>query len=221
MEKKELSRGQYRVYLDRYEYRTLLRNAPNVKTALTIRLAGEVGLKVSEVMNVELRHAERSEIASDKYFLYVPTEEDEDDQYARGRPRHAFLPTAVHEFMQEYIEVNDISHHEKLIQVSKRTIQGYVKDAAKAAAEETGKDDFELVSSLDLRIFFARQATNHWRIHPRVLLEVGGWTDMQSLREQLDEPTETKVIREFERVEREVTDDWMTDVGPRPGSDEN
>lgn len=221
MEKEELSRGQYRVYLDRYEYRTLLHNAPDTTTALAIRLAGEVGLKVSEVVNVQLQHAERSDVAPDKYFLFIPTEEDEDEQYARGRPRRAYLPTDVHEFMQEYAEANGINHDEELIQYTMRTVQGYVKDAAKAAADETGKEDFELVSSLDLRIFFARQATSRWRIHPRVLLEIGGWTDMQSLREQLEEPTETKIIREFERVEFQGMDDWMSDVGPRPKPNEN
>ncbi|WP_256392808.1 hypothetical protein [Natronoarchaeum rubrum] len=219
MEKEELSRGQYRVYLDRYEYRTLLNNAPDPTTALAIRLGGEVGLKVSEIVNVQLQHAERSDVAPDKYFLFIPTEEDEDDQYARGRPRRAYLPRSVHEFMQEYAEANDVSHNEDLIQYAMRSIQNFVKDAAKAAAEETGKEDFELVSSLDLRIFFARQAISRWRIHPRVLLEIGGWNDMQSLREQLEEPTETKIIREFERVEFQGLDEWMTDVGPRPMQD--
>lgn len=222
MKKKELSRGQYRVYLDRYEYRTLLHNARRPVTALVVRLAGEAGLKISEIMDVELQHVERSEIAPDKYLLYIPRKDDDDDlDYVKGRPRHAYIHSGLHEYMQEYAEAEDLNHDEKLVQVVKRSAQGYVKDAAAAAAEETGKDDFELVSSLDLRVFFAKQAIERWRIHPKVVMEVGGWKDLQTLLEHLDEATETKIIREFELVEFQGMDDWMSDVGPLPEPDEN
>lgn len=217
MKKKELSRGQFRVYLDRYEYRTLLHNAASPVAALTIRLSGEVGLKVSEATNVRLSDVERSSVSDDTHFLYVPlTEDDEDIDYARGRPRRAYLPPGLHEFMHEFVEAKGLSHDEKLIQVTKRTTQEYVKRAAKAAAQESGKDDFELVSSLDLRIFFAKQAIERWRIHPRVVMKIGGWSEMDTMLEHLEEPTETKIVREFDRVESQGMDDWMADTGPRP-----
>lgn len=220
MRKKELSRGQYRVYLDRYEYRTLLHNAASPVAALTIRLSGEVGLKVSEATNVRLSDVEKSSTSDDFHFLYVPlTEDDEDLDYARGRPRRAYLPPNLHEFMHEFVEANGMSHDEKLIQVTKRTTQEYVKRSAEAAAQESGKDDFELVSSLDLRIFFAKQAIERWRIHPRVVMKVGGWSDMKTLLEHLDAPTETKIIREFDRARSEGMDKWMSETGPRPKSD--
>lgn len=218
MRKKELE-GQYRVYLDRFEYRTLLRNAPHPEGALVIRLAGEVGLRISEIVNVRLEHIQRSSVAPDIHFLHVPTEEGEDPDRARGRPRSAFLSNDIHEYMVEYAEANGIQHTEEVIQVSMRTTQEWVKQAAIASAEETGKDDFELVSSLDLRVFFAKQAIEHWRLHPRVLMSIGGWNDLDTLIEDLDTPTETKIVREFDRIESQGWDTWMVEVSPEFGRD--
>jgi hypothetical protein len=117
--------------------------------------------------------------------------------------------------MFEYAEKNGLTHQEPLIQITKRTTQEYIKRAATAASDETGNNDFELVSSLDLRVFFAKQAIERWRVHPRVVMRVCGWGNMDTLIEHLDEPTEMLVVREFDRAEFHGMGEWVSDiVGP-------
>lgn len=204
MKTTELDGGRTRVLLNQFEYRQLVDSAESPTARLSIRLAGEVGLKVSEIVNVRLSHVQESDEAREVFFLHIPlTEDDESLEFARGRPRMAYLPETVHNAMYEYSKSNDISFDENLIQVTKRTTQYYFKRAGEEASSRTGIDEFELVTSSDVRIYFAKDAIERRHIHPNVVMEVGGWGEFDRLSEQLEDPDESLIIREFERAKHQ------------------
>jgi integrase len=57
---------------------------------------------------------------------------------------------------------------------SERGVRAAVKRTAEAAAEQTGNDDFEHVSSHDLRRRFAQRLLVGEGMNPRVVMQVGG-----------------------------------------------
>lgn len=204
MKATELDGGRTRVLLNQYDYLRFLDAAESPVARLAIRLSGEAGLKVSEIPNVRMSHVKESNEVREVYLLHIPlTEEDESLEYPRGRPRDAFLPDSVHSEMYEFSKANDIGYNEPLIQVTKRTTQEYFKRAGLEASSRTGIDEFEHVSSSDVRVFFAKDAIERRHIHPNVVMQVSGWGEYDVLGELLEDPDESLIIREFERAKHQ------------------
>lgn len=201
MRTSQMPGGNIRVFLSPHDYRIFLESAPNDRAKVSFRLAGEAGLKVSELANVQISHIRTSDVSDNFFFLRIPlTEDDESLEFARGRPRDAYLPNSVRNTMLDFAEDMGRSHHKPLFQVTKRTLQEDFKQAGEAASSSTGNDDFHEVSSKDLRIYFAKQAIERNHIHPNVVMQIGGWNTYENLKEMLESPDEALIVREFERA---------------------
>jgi len=77
-----------------------------------------------------------------------------------------------------------------------------MKRTAKAAAAETGDDDFRHVSSHDLRRRFAQRLFVDENMNPRVVMQVGGWDSFQAIEPYLNAPTPEVVDRAFGDLDR-------------------
>jgi Phage integrase family. len=76
-----------------------------------------------------------------------------------------------------------------------------VKRLASTAAVEYNNDDWEAVSSHDLRRHYAQRMLVTENMNPRVLMAVGGWNSFQAIEPYLNEPTDEVINDAFESVE--------------------
>lgn len=219
MRSKRLGNG-YRLYLNEHDFRVLLGIADDLQDELAVRLGGECGLRVSETVEVEPRDVRESthpEVSS--HFLKVRHAKDTTGEREEGKFREAFLPrlteTRIHEYtMQEGLEPTD-----PVFDVCKRTLQGYLKDIGKKAAEKTGEEMWENFSSHDLRAFFASNLLIRYDVNPEVVKEIGGWEDYKGLKPYLDKPSDDIIEKHLSEVGALSKGYTPVDDSPDPDTD--
>ena len=196
-----VARPRPKVWLSADDYEQLLEHV-DYRGAIVIRLGAEVGLRSFEIPQIRPRDLDPYRTDDgERYFLYA--ERGKDTTGHDGKARDAYLPRDLHRDLQRYITENNIAPSDPIIDISPRTVQRIVKHAAESAADATGDDDFRLVSSHDLRRYFAHRALVKERMNPRVVMDVGGWDDYKSLEPYLSKPDEETIISEFSRAGRD------------------
>lgn len=187
--------GQYKVWLTDSELEQLERVAESQRDHLIIRLGGRVGLRAFEVPQICPKHVRRTD-DGDHYRLRVP--EGKDTTGTGGKPRDAYLPSEVEGDIHRFQNAEDVDRSEPLIDLTERAIRDVVKRTASRAAEETGDEDFQHVSSHDLRRRFAQRLLVDRQMNPRVVMAVGGWDSFQAIEPYLNAPTPEVVNEAFE-----------------------
>jgi integrase len=109
-----------------------------------------------------------------------------------------YLPRSVERDLPRYQRAEDISDDEPYIDMMRRSVQRIVKTVTEQTAERTGNDDFQKVSSHDLRRYFAHTCLVEKRMNPRVVMEIGGWEDYAALEPYLNKPSPGTIVAEFE-----------------------
>lgn len=75
-----------------------------------------------------------------------------------------------------------------------------MKRTAQRAAEETGEDDYNYVSSHDLRRRYAQRLLVDEQMNPRIVMQIGGWGSFAALEPYLNAPTPDVVNQAFEEA---------------------
>lgn len=203
MRLKRLGNG-WRCYLEPPEYQTLLDNAPHQRGRMVLRLGAECGLRVSETLDTRPSYARVSgPDAPHAFFLDVPQGKDTSG-LTDGKHRSTFLTEELLEAMYRYCfhadHVGDPT--DAMFNRAKRTLQKDVERAGAAAAEDTGNDDYRKISSHDLRAYYACDLLVRHDLNPRIVMEVGGWKDFQSIKPYLDAGFDRPIVEEFrEKIE--------------------
>jgi integrase len=185
--------GSWNVWLSREEYQVLPREAQNFEREVAIRLMGDCGLRVAEVLDVQPQHISRMKDGR-HYELEVVGGKDTTGEYRGGKHRETWLPTDVEALINRYIQSEEIARDERLVDKSKRTVQYWVEEAAAAAAEESGDSDYERVSTHDLRRCWANHLLVEENISPRIVMALGGWSSYDAIEPYLAAPTEDNII---------------------------
>lgn len=195
MRSERLGNG-WRLYLNEHDYRVLLGIADDLQTELALRFGGECGLRVSETVNLEPRDLRESTHPDvEAMFIQVRNAKDTTGKRDEGKFREAFLPARVEGATREYAMQHDLGDEDPIFDVCKRTLQGYLKDVGKKAAEATGEEMWVNFSSHDLRAFFATNLLVRYDVNPQVVMEIGGWEDWQSLKPYLDKPSDDIIVK--------------------------
>ncbi|MFC4551408.1 MULTISPECIES: bacterio-opsin activator domain-containing protein [Halorussus] len=184
-------------YLTTAQYERLRRRTDTYREDLVVALAGQVGLRPSEltrVRPVDLREYGRGRDGETHFLLDVP----EGD----GESRTAYVPHEVAHDLRKYANANDVDAREPVVDVSARRVQMLVADVADRT------DDLRDVTCRDLRQHFAHRLLREESVDPRVVRAVGGWASLESLSPYLDAPTADEVVAAFADESRK----------PRPGS---
>jgi hypothetical protein len=100
--------------------------------------------------------------------------EGKDTATGDGKPRYAYLPSAVETKLFQYQREADIADDDPFIDLQPRSVRAAVKRLASTAADEYNNDDWEAVSSHDLRRHYAQRMLVTENMNPRVLMAVGG-----------------------------------------------
>lgn len=185
----------YKCWLTPEEYERLKREADSYRDGLIIQLGGEVGLRSFEIPQIKPSHVKRE---GGHARLRVP--EGKDTEGGGGKPRDAYLPESVESDLLRYANVEGIEQDETLIDLSRRSVQRVVSRTAGRVADATGDEDWEKVSSHDLRRYYAQTLLVRERVNPRVVMQVGGWSSFSAIEPYLNAPTPEVVNSEFEKT---------------------
>jgi integrase len=188
---------QYKVWMNDSELDTLRRYAGSSRNDLLIRLGGYVGLRAFEIPQVCPKHVKRTD-DGEHYRVRVP--EGKDTTGNGGKPRDAYLPETVERDLHQYKEETSLSRSDPVINLTESGVRAVVKRVAKRAADETGDEDVQHVSSHDLRRRFAQRLLVDESMNPRVVMAVGGWDSFQAIEPYLNAPSEQVVNEAFEGV---------------------
>jgi len=192
--------GSWNVWMTRDEYRALPRVAEDFEHEVAIRLMGDCGLRVREVLDVEPRHISRMSDGR-HYDLEVVGGKDTTGEYDEGKHRETWLPVDVEGLINRYIQSEGIADDEPLIDKSKRSVQNWVEWAAEDAAEELGDDDYRRVSTHDLRRCWANHLLVEENVSPRIVMALGGWSSYDAIEPYLAAPTEENIIDSMDKVD--------------------
>jgi integrase len=118
-----------------------------------------------------------------------------------GKPRDAYLPDSLERDLQRYQNEHNIAPKEPFIHLKQPGVRAVVRRTAFRAAETTGDEDFEKVSTHDLRRRFAQRLLVDEQVNPRVVMAVGGWDSFAAIEPYLNAPSE------------EVIDDAFAGIG--------
>lgn len=179
--------------MSREEYRELPRGADSFEHEIAIRLMGDCGLRVAEVLDVEPQHISRMSDGR-HHSLEVVGGKDTTGEYQEGKHRETWLPVDVEALINRYVQAEEIARDELLIDRSKRTVQNWIEKAADAAADATDDPDYRRVSTHDLRRCWAHHLLVEESISPRIVMALGGWSSYDAIEPYLAAPSEENII---------------------------
>lgn len=186
----------YKVWMSDNEFEELRRAAANHRDDLIMQLGGRCGLRAFEIPQVMPKHVKRNE--NNNYRLRVPRGKDTTD--SGGKPRDAFLESDVEADLQRFQNAENIAPSQPYIDLSESGVRDVVRRTAARAAERTGDDDYQYVSSHDLRRRFAQRLLVDEAMNPRVVMSVGGWDSFAAIEPYLNEPTPDVIDKAFEEA---------------------
>jgi len=196
--RKERTGSGFKVWLTDDEIEQLRRAAGSRRDDLIIQLGAFVGLRAFEIPQVTPGHVRRAG-DGDHYRLRVPR--GKDTKTGEGAPRDAYLPADVERDLYQYQRDEGLDDDDPYVDLTAGGVRAVVRRTADAAAERTGDDDFQDVSSHDLRRRFAQRLLVDHGMNPRVVMNVGGWSSFGAIEPYLNEPTEEVVNDAFDGVD--------------------
>lgn len=195
-------------WLSRTEIDTLARHAPNRQAELAIRLMADSGLRSFETVQICPTHKRRSEDGS-AWLLRVP--KGKDTRNGTGKARDTFLPARTEQLLHSYQRDENLAPREPYITVRPRSVRRWVEVAAQGAGDYredddgegywAGNEDWQYVSSHDLRRSWATYLLVERRRNVRVVQSAGGWKDYDSMKPYLGEATEQAIVEELSAVD--------------------
>ena len=190
-------REEFKVWLNKNDFDKLVTYAPTTKHELIIRLCGECGLRSHEVPQIKPRNYYESSREKGEYLLKIP--EGKDTTGKGGKFRTTYLPKGLWSDLEKYKRENQIKQTKPLFDHTPRHIRRLVKAVATNTEKETGIEDFQYLSSHDLRRFFAHYNLVEKGKNPKVIQKLGGWEDYQAIKPYLDEPSEENIIETMKK----------------------
>lgn len=188
----------WKVWMSREEYRELPREAQSWEQEIALRLMGDCGLRVAEVLDVTPANIDRMSDGT-HHNLEIIAGKDTTGEYSEGKQRETWLPVDLEGLIYRYADDNDIDD-DPLIDKSKKTLQNWVDNAAERAAERTGDDDYQRVSSHDLRRCWAHHLLVEEGVSPRIVMALGGWSSYDAIEPYLAAPSEDNIIESMSQV---------------------
>jgi hypothetical protein len=179
--------------LDEEGYERLLRATGTYRQRLVVRLAGEAGLRPTEMRSVRLDDVTaRVEGGRVHYLLEVRGGEG-------ARRRTTYLPAGLKRELERYANGAGRTGGTPVFDVTPRRLQMLVAEAAERAAEGTGDDGRAEVSSGDLRRYYGRRLLERG-VEPAVVMGVGGWSRLDGFAPEGPATDGRVVVEAFERV---------------------
>ena len=185
------------VGLDDDAYGRLVRAARTDRQELVVRLAGEAGLRPSEIArlcpgDVESRDGD----GGTRFFVRM----DGDDG-----SRFAYLPPDLEAAVSAYAASTGCGDAEPLVDVSPRRIQMIAREVADRAATEADAPALGAVSTRELRRYHARALLDRG-VAPRIVTEATAWNRLEALAEPPGPPDLETMLSSIDRATSRAAD---------------
>lgn len=192
--------GTRKVWMTRDEFQNLLNTAKSTEIKISLMLMGNVGLRVSEVLNVSYRDIRRTSDGED-FILEVDGSKDSTGEYNGGKQRDVYLPDNVERVIFEYMHKQDLETNESIISVNtERSIQYWIQVIADQMADKTDNPKWEYLSCHDLRRSLVTHLIHNAGVQLSIVQNQMGWSDISTVKNYLDDPTEDIIQREFSNL---------------------
>lgn len=164
----------YRIWLNKSEQQQLINHfEEDPQKELVIRL-GLHGLRSDEITRVCKNHVRQLDTEDEQYVLIIPT--------SKTGYRETPIDIDTKKQIQMISNLQNKNKDDPVVDVTTRTIQRWVNEAASQLAQETGNDDWSYVTTHDLRRTWATQT--YWSISGSrakdIVMSWGGWVDEQT-----------------------------------------
>jgi len=194
----EATKGnEHKVWLTDGEIEDLRRATNSQRDDIIIQLGAFVGLRAFEIPQV--RPTDVKETEGGQYRLHV--EAGKDTGGNGGKPRDAYLPDHVERDLQRFQNEHNIAPKDPYVDLKQPGVRAVVRRTAERAARDTGQEDFEKVSTHDLRRRFAQRLLVDQQMNPRVVMAVGGWDSFAAIEPYLNAPSEDVIDDAFAEVD--------------------
>ena len=194
-----------KVWLDDDEAETVQRTL--VKQAWERGIAGMLmlrcGLRSEETTTVTPGDVIRGK-DGESWFLEV---QGKNTKGGEKTTRRAWLPDDVERELFNFARQNDIDDDEPYLPVTPRTVQNWITNengtgaADVLAADPDEPDDWQHVSSHDLRRHWAHYHLVEEKVPVRVMMAVGGWSSYSAVEPYLTTPSEDNIIDAMSSVQ--------------------
>lgn len=185
--------NEHKVWLTDSEIDDLRRATNSQRDDIIIQLGAFVGLRAFEIPQV--RPIDIKETESGQYRLRVRAGKDTSGN--GGKPRDAYLPDSVERDLQRYQNEHNLAPKDPYIDLKQPGVRAVVRRTAARAADETDQEDFQKVSTHDLRRRFAQRLLVDQQMNPRVVMAVGGWDSFAAIEPYLNAPSEDVIDDAF------------------------
>jgi integrase len=199
------SGARVKVWLDDSDADTLQRTLE--KKAWERGIAGllmlRCGLRSEETTTVTPGDVERAK-DGESWLLNVRGKNTKGGQKTT---RKAWLPADVEKGLFNFARERDLNDTEPYLPYTPRTIQNWIRNESGTGAGDVlardyeQPDDWQHVSSHDLRRHWAHHHLVEERVPVRVMMAIGGWSSYSAIEPYLTEPSETNIIEEMTAVQ--------------------
>ena len=153
---------------------------------LGIRLPVEGGLRVGESTRVSKEDIEESD-EDGLYYLII--------REAKSGRRKTVIPKSLADQIRT---ISDLKP--ELIDVTPRTVQNWVTEMGEEIAEETGEEDWKLLSAHDLRRTWCTKLIQSG-VPSENVQNWGGWKDHETFKEHYFQVSDEKIAEQLQRVD--------------------
>lgn len=204
------SGARVKVWLDEEEADKIVRTLEkrDWERGIAGMLMARVGLRSEETTTVTPGDVER---AKDGESWRVKVE-GKNTKGGEKTTRKAWLPDDVEKSLFNFARERDISDDEPYLPVTPRTVQSWItndhgKDkqgtgAADVLARDSEEpDEWEHVSSHDLRRHWAHLHLVEKGVPVRVMMSIGGWSSYSAIEPYLTEPSEKNILESMKAIQ--------------------
>ncbi|WP_136602650.1 site-specific integrase [Salinigranum halophilum] len=156
---------------------------------VAVQLMGRCGLRASEVSYPGDDHLRYSEDGS----VWLFEVRGKNTKGGDRKTRDAWMPDDVADDVHKYSRERQLDPSESWVNVSTPSVRRWVKEAAKAIADDLDEPRWQSVSSHDLRRSWATHHLVERQVDVRTMMSIGGWSDYSAIEPYLAEPTESRI----------------------------
>lgn len=214
MRRRPLSDG-YRLYLTDSEYETVIDSAPDRRTRIAMRIAGECSPRIG--LLVEIQRSDFFEPADpDIEIVFLEIREGKDTtEDGTGGERITWVPRDLYDEILDYCQRANIHDDEELFDIGAEHMRNKIKEAGANAAAKNENSDYRHLTPHDLRAYFATSMIRRKGVDKEIVKSMGGWDSDKALQPYLD-------VAHARDIQNELSRQGLLDVDvpTPPGSDE-
>lgn len=175
--------NQMRVFMNPYDYHTMVDHAESRRAEVLMRTLGEMGLRIGETTDDDFCLANvRESTNPDVDINFLPIRgKDTKDRDTEGKRRDVWVPADLLDRLETYRENEGFDRDRRIFMAQKRTLQREIEASRQNAAVATGNDDYLHVSAHDFRAYFATNLALREGVDIEIVMTLGGWVDRQSM----------------------------------------